>query len=71
MVASSDPVAMEAERELTAIAGRTVQSEAAAPAAILHAIAWSIGLIPLRISSGITSSRTNAISMDCVAWPLG
>jgi PleD family two-component response regulator len=38
VVASADPVGMEAERELTALAGRTVQSEVAAPDAIERAI---------------------------------
>lgn len=36
--ASADPVGMEAERELTALAGRTVQPEVAAPAEISDAI---------------------------------
>ena len=39
VVASADPVAMEAERELTALAGRTVQPEVASPEAIQRAIA--------------------------------
>jgi CheY-like chemotaxis protein len=39
VVASSDPVAMEAERELTALAGRTVQPEVASPNVIKRAIA--------------------------------
>ena len=38
VVASADPVAMEAERELTALAGRTVQPEVAPPEAIEQAI---------------------------------
>ena len=37
-VASADPVGMEAERELTALAGRTVGFEVAPPAAIQQAI---------------------------------
>ena len=39
VVASSDPVGMEAERELTALAGRTVSPELAPPAAIRAALA--------------------------------
>ncbi len=39
IVASADPVGMEAERELTALAGRTVQPEVASPADIDAAIA--------------------------------
>jgi CheY-like chemotaxis protein len=38
VVASADPVAMEAERELTALAGRTIQPEVAPPEAIERAI---------------------------------
>jgi CheY-like chemotaxis protein len=38
VVASADPVAMEAERELTAVAGRTIQPEVAPPEAIERAI---------------------------------
>ena len=38
-VASADPVGMEAERELTALAGRTVHPEVAPPDAIMAALA--------------------------------
>src|SRR5262245_11996456 len=38
-VASADPVHMEAERELTALAARSIQPEVASPAAIEEAIA--------------------------------
>jgi CheY-like chemotaxis protein len=46
VVASSDPVAMEAERELTALAGRTVQPEVASPEAIERAIAATYAPTP-------------------------
>lgn len=38
VVASADPVGMEAERELTALAGRTINPEIASPAAIQEAM---------------------------------
>ena len=49
IIASADPVGMEAERELTALAGRTVQPEVASPAEIGAAIARVYPEAPARI----------------------